>query len=153
MLHRCKSQDLSGLYSAPATVNLWYLLAVEPASERRYKCRILWRTNKARRLGITKYYSLFLFPVSPLKFGGTGRLNLQSWRLSRKMNQACFPPASRLIFCSAHSSNLKLEATCSSETSVDFQRIIWGYIPEDRTLRFNYYFYRCTLRLYMYIPI
>jgi hypothetical protein len=29
---------------------------------------------------------------------------------------------------------LKIEVTCSSETSVDFQRTKWHYIPEDRTL-------------------
>jgi hypothetical protein len=34
----------------------------------------------------------------------------------------------------AYSSTLKMEATCSSETSVDFHRISWRYIPEDRTL-------------------
>jgi hypothetical protein len=27
-----------------------------------------------------------------------------------------------------------MEVICSSETPVDFQRTIWGYIPEDRTL-------------------
>jgi hypothetical protein len=30
---------------------------------------------------------------------------------------------------------LKMNATCSSETSVDFHQITWSYIPEDRTLR------------------
>jgi hypothetical protein len=29
---------------------------------------------------------------------------------------------------------VKLEAVCSSETSVDFQRTTRRYIPEDRTL-------------------
>jgi hypothetical protein len=29
---------------------------------------------------------------------------------------------------------LKLEAICSSETSVDSHRITWRYIPEDKTL-------------------
>jgi hypothetical protein len=29
---------------------------------------------------------------------------------------------------------LKMEATCSSETSVNFHRATWRYIPEDRTL-------------------
>jgi hypothetical protein len=33
-----------------------------------------------------------------------------------------------------YSSTLQKEATCSSETSVDFQRTIRRYIPEDRTL-------------------
>jgi hypothetical protein len=39
-----------------------------------------------------------------------------------------------LVSCLAYSSTLKMAATCSSETSVDFQRITWRYIPEDRTL-------------------
>jgi hypothetical protein len=59
-------------------------------------------------------------PCSPFKvnrrFGGTCRL----------------APASRLVSSSAYSSTLKTEATCSSETSVDFQRTIQRYIPEDK---------------------
>jgi hypothetical protein len=31
-------------------------------------------------------------------------------------------------------STLEMEPTCSSETSVDFQRTTRRYIPEDRTL-------------------
>jgi hypothetical protein len=49
----------------------------------------------------------------------------------------------------AYSSTLTVEATYSSETSVEVQRTTWRYIPEDRTLQqlfrlsvvlFNYYF-------------
>jgi hypothetical protein len=36
--------------------------------------------------------------------------------------------------CLVYSSKLKMEATCSSETSVDFQRTTWSYFPEDRSL-------------------
>jgi hypothetical protein len=36
-----------------------------------------------------------------------------------------------LVSCSAYSSTLKREVTCSSETSVDFQRTTRRYIPED----------------------
>jgi hypothetical protein len=43
-----------------------------------------------------------------LRFGGTYRLHLQ-----------------------AYSSTLKMEAICSSETSVDFQRTTRRYMPED----------------------
>jgi hypothetical protein len=39
-----------------------------------------------------------------------------------------------LGFCLVYSSTLKIEVICSSETSVDFQRTTWRYIPEDRTL-------------------
>jgi hypothetical protein len=43
-------------------------------------------------------------------------------------------PAFRLVSCVAYSSTLKMEATCSSETSVDFQQTTQCYIPEDRAL-------------------
>jgi hypothetical protein len=36
------------------------------------------------------------------------------------------------VSCLAYSSALNMQATCSSETSVDFQRTIRRYIPEDR---------------------
>jgi hypothetical protein len=39
-----------------------------------------------------------------------------------------------LLSCLAYSSTLQMEAVCSSETSVDFQRTTRRYIPEDRTL-------------------
>jgi hypothetical protein len=39
-----------------------------------------------------------------------------------------------LVSCSAYSSTLKMEAICSSETSVDFQRNARRYIPEDSTV-------------------
>jgi hypothetical protein len=43
----------------------------------------------------------------------------------------CFTLVSYL----AYSSTLKMEATCSSETLVDFLRATWGYIPGGRTLQ------------------
>jgi hypothetical protein len=45
-----------------------------------------------------------------------------------------FPPAFTLLSCSTYFSTLKMEATCSSRTSIDFQRTTRRYIPEDRTL-------------------
>jgi hypothetical protein len=47
----------------------------------------------------------------------------------------CLPPAFTLVSCSAYFSTLKVEATCSSEMSVDFQWTTWCYIPEDSTLQ------------------
>jgi hypothetical protein len=44
------------------------------------------------------------------------------------------PSAFTLVYCSAYSSTLKMEAIFSSETSVDFQRTIQRYIPEYSTL-------------------
>jgi hypothetical protein len=39
-----------------------------------------------------------------------------------------------LVSCLAYSSTLKMEVTCFSETSVDFQRTTQLYIPENRIL-------------------
>jgi hypothetical protein len=70
-------------------------------------------------------------PCSTLKinrrFGGTYRLypHLHSLGLS-----SAFTP----IRYSAYSSTLKMEAICSSEMSVDFQRTTRRYIREGRTL-------------------
>jgi hypothetical protein len=49
------------------------------------------------------------------------------------------------VSCLTHSSTLKMEATCSSYTEVDFQRTTRRYTPEDRTLHDH----RCeNLKLY-----
>jgi hypothetical protein len=42
-----------------------------------------------------------------------------------------------LVSCLSYTSTLKMEATCSSETVVDFRQITWCNIPEDRTLQSN----------------
>jgi hypothetical protein len=66
-------------------------------------------------------------PYSPLsfnrRFGGTHRLHLQGCHLL-----ACW------IFAELISSTLKMEAICSSETSVETQRTTRRHIPEDDTL-------------------
>jgi hypothetical protein len=46
----------------------------------------------------------------------------------------CLPPAFTHVSCSAYSSTLKMEAVCSSETSVDVGQTTRSYIPEDSTL-------------------
>jgi hypothetical protein len=60
------------------------------------------------------------------RFGGTCRLHLQSRRIS-----TCFHAG---FLCLAYSSTLNIEATCFSETSMEFQTARRRYIPEDRTL-------------------
>jgi hypothetical protein len=79
-------------------------------------------------------------PCSPLKFywrsGGIFRLLHYDWSTVQARNKCnsivtCFT----LVLCLAYSLNQKMEATCSSETSLDFQRTTWRYIPEERTLR------------------
>jgi hypothetical protein len=48
----------------------------------------------------------------------------------------------------AYSSTLKVEAICSPETSVEFQRTTRRYIPEERTINNH----RCeNLKLYLYV--
>jgi hypothetical protein len=42
------------------------------------------------------------------------------------------PPAFTLVYCTAYST-VKMEGICCSETSVNFQRTTWHYIPEDST--------------------
>jgi hypothetical protein len=63
-------------------------------------------------------------PCRPLKFN----------RRFKGTYYVCFPPAFTLVSCSAYYSTLKMEAICSSETSVAIQRITRPYIPEDSTL-------------------
>jgi hypothetical protein len=88
-------------------------------------------------------------PCSPLKAnrrsGGTYTylLHLQGQGISRARNQreasrACLPPASTLISCSAYSLTQKMEAICSTETSVDFHRTTRRFIPEDSITLYNH---------------
>jgi hypothetical protein len=51
-----------------------------------------------------------------------------------KVKKVYLPPASTLVFCSAYSLILKMEAICSSETSIDYQRTTRRCIPEDVAL-------------------
>jgi hypothetical protein len=44
-------------------------------------------------------------------------------------------PTSSLVSCLAYYLTLKMEATCSSETSVDFQRTTLHYIPKNIILQ------------------
>jgi hypothetical protein len=53
----------------------------------------------------------------------------------RITSKRCLSPAFTLISCSTYSSTQKMEAICSSETSVDFRRITtWRFIPENNNL-------------------
>jgi hypothetical protein len=78
---------------------------------------------------------------SPLKvnrrFGGTYRLYLQGRDINQARNQrsrSVFHLLSRWFLSQLIFSTLKMEAMCSSETSVDTQRTTRRYIPEDCTL-------------------
>jgi hypothetical protein len=72
------------------------------------------------------------------RFGGTWRLHLQGWKVSQARNQQKLISSLSLVLLVtylAYFSALKMEATCSFESSVEFQQICTRrYIPEDRTL-------------------
>jgi hypothetical protein len=85
---------------------------------------------------------------SPLKvdwrFEWTHRLYLQGRRINQARNQR--EAGSKQRFTLAYSSTLKIEAICSFETFVHFQRTTRSYIPEDR----NVHSHRCeNVELYI----
>jgi hypothetical protein len=78
------------------------------------------------------------------RFGGTYRLHLQGWKISLARNR------SEDEWQASYSSTLKMEAICSSETSLDTQRTTRRYIPEDGTLHNH----RCeNLKSYMVMKL
>jgi hypothetical protein len=64
-------------------------------------------------------------------------ISLPSPESKYKPNNTSMKQVGMLVSCLNYSSSLGMEATCSSETSVDFQWISLRYIPEDRTLRYS----------------
>jgi hypothetical protein len=73
-------------------------------------------------------------------------MNHLEFSLLRHNALLCLQSAFTLVSCSAYSSILKMEAKCSSETSVDFQRTTRRRIPEGRTLHNHRY---ANLKSYM----
>jgi hypothetical protein len=78
-------------------------------------------------------------PCIPLsvnrRLGGTNRLNLKGRKIKRWTKPARNQVTSlQVVSCSAIFFTLKMEAICSSETSVDTQRTTLRCIPEDGTL-------------------
>jgi hypothetical protein len=88
---------------------------------------ILQKLNNVRTC-ITMNISMFwdITPCSSLKvnrsFGGTCRLHLQGWRIA-KQETSVKQTAIRV--------QLEMKEMCSSETSVDIQRITQPHISED----------------------
>jgi hypothetical protein len=102
-------------------------------------------------------------PCGPLKvkqcFGGICHLSLQGQRICQARNWHesrwfCLPPIFTLVSWLAYSLTQKMEATCSSATSVDLQWTTQSYIPEDRTLynqdceNLNSYIHKICLKIY-----
>jgi hypothetical protein len=68
------------------------------------------------------------------RFRGACRLHHQG-RINQTRDQGEFKwQEELLVSCLGYFLTLKIEATCSYETSVDFQRTTRRYIPEDGTL-------------------
>jgi hypothetical protein len=63
------------------------------------------------------------------RFGGTYHLHPEG----RRNNLFCLSPAYLLVIAGIIPSNLKMEAICSSETSVATQQTTRHHIPEDDT--------------------
>jgi hypothetical protein len=95
---------------------------------------------------IKSYIFWDTMPCSPLKanrcFGAVCRLHLQTQRINQAINQheGGSKQADRKLFLlhagflPTYFLTVKMEVARSSETSVDFQRTIWHYIPEYFTV-------------------
>jgi hypothetical protein len=76
-------------------------------------------------------------------FGGTCCFHLQGQRISQARKQALPATCFMLVSCLAYSFTLKMEVTCPSEVSVDFQQTAWHYITKDRTFQVFNEFPKC----------
>jgi hypothetical protein len=83
-----------------------------------------------------------------------------SWKINRRFGITCLhlqdrrifsPTAFTVVSCSAYSSTLKMEAICSSETSVDFQRTTWRYIAEWGARRLWWHWWRRLMPLCFFV--
>jgi hypothetical protein len=91
--------------------------------------------NKARHVGFEVLTAVFIESTTFWDITSYTRIPLKVNRRFGGTYLLCLPPAFTLVSCSAYSSTLKMEAICSSETSVDFQRTTLRYIPEDCILQ------------------
>jgi hypothetical protein len=111
-------------------------LEVVCASKKEKKIMPLLRFDVLTAVIMKKFIFWDITPCSPLKvkrrFGETYRIHCQGRRISQakyeRGNSAC-----HLLSCWFRPP--KMDATCSSETSVDFKQTTWRYIPRDRTLQ------------------
>jgi hypothetical protein len=108
---------------------------------------------------VEKYYFLWYNAFSSAESQPTFRkiMSAPSSESKNKPSQKvelCLPPAFTLSSCSAYSPIVKMEATFSSETSVDIQRTTRRYIPEDRILHnhrcknFKSYIFLLDMKIY-----
>jgi hypothetical protein len=87
---------------------------------------------------LERFVSWDVTPCSPAKVNPTFRRNMPLPSPgSKKQEISKFANFFVLVSCLAYSSIMKMEDTCSSETSIDFQLTTRRYIPEARTLRIS----------------
>jgi hypothetical protein len=95
-----------------------------------------------------EYYLLVYNAMQSVESQPTFRRNMIP--SSGSKNKPSEKPASKQVATSAYFSTPKMEAICSSETSVDFQRTTRRYIPEDSSLHNH----RCEyLKSYAFLSI
>jgi hypothetical protein len=75
---------------------------------------------------------------------------LEDFRFSQQV--ASLPPAYLLVVAEIISSTLKMEAICSSETSVATQQTTRRHIPEADTLQLVLYFGIVSNMSFVFIP-
>jgi hypothetical protein len=107
-------------------VTPWYNVGFEVTTAVDMKSSIFWNIKLSSWLKVNQ------------RFRERHR-HLQGWSISQARNQheagsklACYHFT--LVSCLASSLTLKMEMTCSSKTSVDFQWTTQHHIPEDRML-------------------
>jgi hypothetical protein len=83
-------------------------------------------------------YNVVYYVEKQPTFLRTNRHNLQDRISQARCQRESRWQAITMVSCSAYST-LKMEAICSSETSVEFQRSTRSYIPEDSTLHATIY--------------
>jgi hypothetical protein len=121
-------QSCKALFETPYIIQLKCYLLIYPEDHYRLKSFMVWDIKSCSPFKLNR------------RFGGARRLYFQGRRKSQPRDQhkdgskqsllaAYFMLVSRL----PHFWTLKMEATCSSKSSVDFQRTTRRYIPEDRT--------------------
>jgi hypothetical protein len=114
---------------------VFYSLIFANLDKRQAKCGI-WGSHSG---GYEEFYLLECNAVYSVESQGTFRGNISplgGWQAKCFLSLA-FMLVSYLAYCF---STLKLEATCSFETSFNFRRTTRIYISEDRTLRKRKYF-------------
>jgi hypothetical protein len=118
------------------------------------RCLCIDRSNVEVSQGFKICVCRNITPCSPVKvnrhFGGACRLHLQGRRIRQtrhkheagsqqsRWNLALIASSFILVFWLAYSYTLKMEATCSSETSVDFQQNTRRYTSEGKIIHNHY---------------